>query len=65
MKQAYRHQPTVAKPAKKARQARAAKPKAAARKYSAPIFKTGLAGSVLKYDRPFDPVWPPEKETKE
>jgi hypothetical protein len=63
MKQAHRHKPLAAEAHKKLhkRVARAAKPQKVERRFAAPIFKTGLAGSVLKYERPFDPVWPTEE----
>jgi hypothetical protein len=64
MKQAFRHKPATLGAPKKSikRAAPTLKPKKDERKYTAPIFKTGLAGSVLKYERPFDSVWPTEED---
>jgi hypothetical protein len=65
LKQARSQQSTAAPSPKKPRIARSKKPTAAPRKYTAPIFKTGLAGSVLKFEQPFAPVWQISEQERE
>lgn len=67
MKKAFRHASAVVqKPAKKnvvkaprRRSAQTATPKLEkARHLTAPIFNTSMVGKLIKYERPFDSVWP-------
>ncbi|HEX5316582.1 MAG TPA: hypothetical protein VFX22_08025 [Candidatus Kapabacteria bacterium] len=65
MQRAYRHSPDTHSNGKSAKK-RAPVPSrqhvsAHEEKKKAPIFNTEFAGKPLKYVRPFDPVWPVEK----
>ncbi len=66
MKKVYRHKP-LEKAAPKTRKKVAPKPSAIPpmtdeELYSHPIFHTEFAGKLVKYIRPFDPVWPSEPQ---